>query len=160
MVPKRSVLVVDDESGVREAIRIILKPQYTIYTAADGNEALQCIQKNKIDIVTLDLKMPGLSGFEVLQQIKKSDADIEVIVISAYGTPQNHQEAILHGAGDFIIKPFNASDLINSVCKSLERRTQNLRLRNLARYNSSVVVMEEDPLVRAKKVAGLGPDEK
>ena len=142
MAQQRSVLVVDDESGVREAIRIILKPQYAVYTAADGNEALQCIQKDKIDIVTLDLKMPGLSGFEVLKEIKKRNADIEVIVISAYGTPQNHQEAIRHGADDFLIKPFNASDLINSVCKSLERRTQNLRLRNLARYNSSVVVKE------------------
>jgi len=142
MAQKRSVLVVDDESGVREAIGIILKPQYDVYTAADGNEALQCIQKDKIDIVTLDLKMPGLSGFEILKRIKERNADIEVIVISAYGTPQNHQEAVRHGAGDFIVKPFSASDLINSVCKSLERRTQNLRLRNLARYNTSVVVKE------------------
>ena len=92
--------------------------------------------------VTLDLKMPGLSGFEVLKKIKERNADIEVIVISAYGTPQNHQEAVRHGAGDFISKPFSASALINSVCKSLERRTQNLRLRNLARYNTSVVVKE------------------
>lgn len=142
MAQKRLILVVDDESSVRESIRMILKPKYEVYTAADGNEALQCIQKDKIDIVTLDLKMPGLSGIEVLKQIKKGNADIEVIVISAYGTPQNHQEAVRHGAGDFIIKPFNAPDLINSICKSIERRTHNLRLRNLARYNSSVVVKE------------------
>jgi putative two-component system response regulator len=142
MAQKRSILVVDDESGVREAIRMILKPNYDVYTAANGNEALQCIQKDKIDIVTLDLKMPGLSGIEVLKQIKKSNADIEVIVLSAYGDPQNHQEAVRHGAGDFIVKPFNAPDLIDSICKSVERRTHNLRLRNLARYNSSVVVKE------------------
>ena len=142
MAQKRSILVVDDESSVRESIRMILKPKYEVYTAANGNEALQCIQKDKIDIVTLDLKMPGLSGIEVLKQIKKRNSDIEVIVISGYGTPQNHQEAVRHGAGDFIIKPFNAPDLINSVCISLERRTHNLRLRNLARYNSSVIVRE------------------
>jgi len=142
MAQKRSVLVVDDELGIREAIRMILNPNYDVYTAANGSEALQCIQKDKIDIVTLDLKMPGLSGIEVLKQIKKSNADIEVIVVSAYGTPQDHQEAVRHGAGDFIVKPFNAPDLINSICKSVERRTYNLRLRNLARYNSSVVVKE------------------
>jgi DNA-binding NtrC family response regulator len=142
MAQKRSVLIVDDESGVRESIRIILKPKYEVYTAADGNEALQCIQKDKIDIVTLDLTMPGLPGMEVLKQIKQRNADIEVIVISAYGTPQNHQEAVRHGACDFIVKPFNAPDLIDSICKSIERRAHNLRLRNLARYNSSVVVKQ------------------
>ena len=142
MAQKKSILVVDDESGVRDSIRMILKPQYDVYMAADGSEALQCIQKDKIDIVTLDLTMPGLSGIEILKQIKEWNADIEVIVISAYGTPQNHQDAVRHGAGDFIIKPFNAPDLINSVGKSVERRTLNLRLRNLARYNSSVVVKE------------------
>jgi len=142
MAQKRSILVVDDESGIRESIRMILKPNYDVYTAANGSEALQCIQKDKIDIVTLDLRMPGLSGIEVLKEIKKSNADIEVIVVSAYGTPQDHQEAVRHGAGDFIIKPFNAPDLINSIGKSVERRSHNLTLRNLARYNSSVVMKE------------------
>jgi len=142
MAQKRLILVVDDESSVRDSIRMILKPKYDVYTAENGNEALQCIQKDKIDIVTLDLTMPGLSGIEVLKQIKKSNADIEVIVVSAYGTPQNTQEAARLGAGDFIIKPFNTPDLIDSICKSVERRTHNVRLRNLARYNSSVVVKE------------------
>lgn len=142
MAQKRSVLVVDDESSVRDSIQMILKPKYEVYTAADGQEALQCIQKDKIDIVTLDLKMPGLSGIDVLKKIKHHNADIEVIVISAYGTPQNLQEATRHGAGDFITKPFNAPDLINSIGKSLERRTYNLKLKNLARYNASVVIKE------------------
>jgi len=142
MAQKRSILVVEDESSVRESIRMILQPKYDVYMAANGSEALQCLQKDKIDIVTLDLKMPGLSGMEVLKRIKKSHADIEVIVVSAYGTTQNHQEAVRHGADDFIIKPFNALDLINSICKSVERRAQNIRLKNIARYNSSVVVKE------------------
>ena len=132
MAQRRSILVVDDQLSIRESIRMILKPKYEVLTAADGNEALQCIQKDKIDIVTLDLKMPGLSGIDVLKKIKQHNADIEVIVISAYGTPQNLQEAVRQGAGDFITKPFNADDLINSIGKSLERRTYNLKLKNLA----------------------------
>jgi len=140
MAQKRSILIVDDELGVRESIRMILKPKYEVYTAADGEEALQCIEKDKIDIVTLDLKMPGISGIDVLKQIKDHNADIEVVVISAHGTPQNLQEAVRYGAGEFITKPFNAPDLIDSICKSLERRTYNLKLKNLARYNSLVVV--------------------
>jgi DNA-binding NtrC family response regulator len=140
MAQKRYILIVDDELGVRESIRMILKPKYEVYTAADGKEALQCIEKDKIDVVTLDLKMPGLSGIDVLKQIKKHNADIEVVVISAHGTPQNIQEAVLLGASEFITKPFNTPDLVNSICKSLERRTYNLKLKNLARYNSLVVV--------------------
>jgi DNA-binding NtrC family response regulator len=117
---------------------MILKTKYEVHTAADGNEALERLQKDKIDLVTLDLKMPGLSGIDVLREIKKRNADIEVVVVSAYGNPQNLREANRYGAGDFITKPFNAPDLINSVNKSLERRSHNLRLKNLARYNSLV----------------------
>ena len=118
---------------------MILKPNYQVHTATDGREALQSIQKDKIDLVALDLKMPGLSGIDVLQQIKKNDPDIEVIVITAHGTPQNVQDASRYGAGDFISKPFNVPDLISSINKSLERRNHNLRLKNFNRYNSVVI---------------------
>ena len=139
MAQKKSILVVDDELGVRESLKMILKPIYQVYTAVDGGEALQSIQKDKIDLVALDLAMPGLSGIDVLQQIKKNDPDIEVIVITAHGTPQNVEEASEYGAGDFITKPFNVPDLINSINKSLERRSHNLRLKNFSRYNSVVI---------------------
>jgi len=136
---KRSILIVDDELGVRESLKMILKPNYQVHTATEGREALQSIQKNKIDLVALDLKMPGLSGIDVLRQIKKNDPDIEVIVITAHGTTQNIQEATQYGAGDFITKPFNVPDLINSINKSLERRSHNLRLKNFNRYTNLVI---------------------
>ena len=129
----------DDELGVRESLKMILKPNYQVHTATEGREALQSIQKNKIDLVALDLKMPGLSGIDVLRQIKKNDPDIEVIVITAHGTTQNIQEATQYGAGDFITKPFNVPDLINSINKSLERRSHNLRLKNFNRYTNLVI---------------------
>jgi putative two-component system response regulator len=136
---KKSILIVDDELGVRESLKMILKPSYQVHTATGGREALQFIQEDKIDLVALDLTMPGLSGIDVLRQIKKNDPDMEVIVITAHGTPQNVQEAGRYGAGDFIIKPFSVPDLINSIKKSLERRNHNLRLKNFNRYNSVVI---------------------
>lgn len=139
MAPRNSILIVDDELSVRESLKMILKPDYQVHTAADGIEALQSIQKNKIDLVALDLRMPSLSGIDVLQQIKESDPDIEVIVITAHGTPQNVQDASRYGAGDFITKPFNVPDLIESINKSLEKRNYNLRLKNFNRYNSVVI---------------------
>jgi len=83
--------------------------------------------------------MPGFSGIDVLRQIKKNYPDIEVVVITAHNTAQNAQEATQYGAGEFITKPFNVPDLINSVNKSLEKRSYNLRLKNFAQYNSLVI---------------------
>jgi len=131
MPPKGTVLIVDDEVGPRESLRMILKPIYEVYTAADGQEALKLIQEKNIDLVTLDLKMPGLSGIDILREIKKFHSDIEVIVITGYGTLTNAQEAIRFGAGDFISKPFNVADIIAIVSKSFERRTYNLKIKNL-----------------------------
>jgi DNA-binding NtrC family response regulator len=131
MAQKGSILIVDDEVGPRESLRMILKPIYEIYTAANGDEALQVISKESIDLVTLDLRMPGLSGIDVLREIKKIKADVEVIVITGYGTLTNAQEAIRYGAGDFISKPFNVADIIAIISKSFERRNYNMKIKNL-----------------------------
>ncbi len=131
MGQKGSILIVDDEVGPRESLRMILKPIYEIYTATNGDEALQVIQNENIDLVTLDLRMPGLSGIDVLREIKKIRGDVEVIVITGYGTLTNAQEAIRYGAGDFISKPFNVADIIAIISKSFERRNYNMKIKNL-----------------------------
>jgi len=131
MKTKKSVLIVDDEISVRESLRQILKPFYEVHTAADGEKALHCIQKNRIDLVTLDLKMPGMSGIEVLREIKKIKEDVEVIIITAYGSADNAGDAIYYGAGDFIVKPFNVSDVTAKVNQSLERRKNSQGIKTL-----------------------------
>ncbi len=131
MAEKGRVLVVDDEMGPREALRLILKPIYEVYTAASGEEALEILQKEEIDLVTLDLKMPGLSGFDVLKEIKKLNKKIDVIVITGQGSLPNAKEAIHYGAGDFISKPFNVADIISVVSKVFERRRYTAKLNEL-----------------------------
>jgi response regulator RpfG family c-di-GMP phosphodiesterase len=126
-----TILVVDDEVGPRESLRMILKPTYEVYTAANGQEALQFIRREKIDLVTLDLKMPGISGIDVLKEINKLNADIEVVIITGYGTLTNAVEAIRYGAVDFISKPFNVAEIISIVSKSVERRNFNLKIKDL-----------------------------
>lgn len=121
MAQTASILIVDDEFGVRESLKMILKPNYQVHTAANGEEALQCIQKDQIDLVTLDLKMPGLSGLEVLREIKKNNPEIEVVVITANDNEKNIKEATRYGV-DFITKPFNVPDLLNSLNRSLEKQ--------------------------------------
>jgi two-component system response regulator HydG len=135
----KSVLIVDDELSVRESLKMILKPICRVHTAADGREALECLQKNKIDLVTLDLRMPGLSGLDVLRQIKRRDPDIEVMIITAFGSSEDNQDATRHGARGILSKPFSVSELMAAVNELLEKRKSNLRLRNLSLYNSLVV---------------------
>jgi DNA-binding NtrC family response regulator len=131
MISKGTILIVDDEVGPRESLRMILKPVYDIHTAENGQEAINFISQKKVDLVTLDLRMPGLSGIEVLQEIKKLQPDIEVIIVTGYGTLTNAQEAIRYGAADFISKPFNVADIIAIVSKAFERRSYNLKIKGL-----------------------------
>lgn len=125
------ILIVDDEVGPRESLRMILKPLYQVYQASNGLEALHIIQTKNVDLVTLDLKMPGISGIEVLREIKKIKSDVEVVIVTGYGTLANAIEAIRYGAVDFITKPFNVAEIISVVSKSFERRSLNLKIKNL-----------------------------
>ncbi|MHA2123604.1 MAG: sigma-54-dependent transcriptional regulator [Promethearchaeota archaeon] len=125
MSDKANILIVDDELGPRESFRMILKPSYNTLTAINGNNALDLIKQYPVDLVTLDLKMPGMSGIEVLKEIKKLKPDIQVIVITGYGTLKTAIECIRLGAFDYINKPFNVPEIIAVIKKSLTRRKFN-----------------------------------
>jgi len=144
MEQQGSILIVDDEAGPRESLRMILKTIYKIYTAANGKEALELILKENIDLVTLDLNMPGLSGVDVLKEIKKIKSDVEVIIITGYGTLKNAQEVIRYGASDFISKPFNVADIIAIISKSFERRAYNLKINSLIQQIKGLRNVGED----------------
>jgi len=133
MMEKGSILVVDDEFGPRESLRMILKPIYDVHTACSGQEAINFVLKEKVDLVTLDLKMPGLSGIDALREIKKIHNDIEVVIITGFGTFANAVEAIRYGVIDFISKPFNIAEIISIAKKSIERRNFNLKIRSLVK---------------------------
>jgi response regulator RpfG family c-di-GMP phosphodiesterase len=145
MIPKGTVLIVDDEFGPRESLRMILKPIYDVHAVENGQEALNFICREPVDLVTLDLKMPGLSGIDVLREIKKTKTDIEVVVITGYGTLTNAVEAFRYGAVDFIFKPFNVAEIISIVKKSVERRNFNLAIKNLlARFKDGKFLGAEE----------------
>jgi DNA-binding NtrC family response regulator len=135
---KGTLLVVDDEVGPRESLRMILKPLYEVYTASGGQEALRFIENKDIDVVTLDLSMPGLSGIDILKEIKKLRPNTEVIVITGYGTLNNAQEAIRFGAGDLISKPFDVAEIISIVTRSFQRRSYTLKINSLVEHFQSL----------------------
>jgi len=121
-----NILVVDDEVGPRESIRMIMKPYHEIQTAKSGAEALQKITDESFDLVTLDLNMPDMHGVEVLKRIKEKKQEIEVVIITGYGSLETAQQAIRYGAFDYITKPFNIKEFISVVNKAIcKKRLQD-----------------------------------
>jgi len=120
MLDRESILIVDDELGPRESLRMILKPSYEVYTVEDGPAALRFLEKNPVDLITLDLKMPGLSGTEVLERIRKSNPDVMVIIVTGYGTFKSVVEAIRFDVFDYISKPFSVPEIVSVVKRCLE----------------------------------------
>ena len=153
---KKSVLIVDDEESVREALRQILKPLYEVRTASCGEEALRCLKMETIDLVTLDLRMPGMSGMEILREIRKVKDDIEVIIITAHADPANAGEAVFYGAGDFILKPFDVSEVTAKVSRSLERRHHGLKIKNLVHEIKGLLPKDEKK--NEERLLGLSKD--
>lgn len=123
------ILIVDDELGVRESLRAILEPEYEVLTASSGNEALACCRRGPVDLVTLDLRMPGLGGIPVLEAIKKLDPEIEVLIITGYGSFDTAVAGLRHHAFDYLSKPFEAAHVRQVVQAALARRFAMRRLR-------------------------------
>jgi signal transduction histidine kinase len=128
---KPHILIVDDEMGPRESLKMILNPYYTVHTADRGAQAIEMLKKIPVDLVTLDLKMPGLSGINVLEKVKEHDPDIEAIIITGYGSLDTAIEGLRLGAFDYISKPFDVNHILALVRRGLERRTAKARLRQV-----------------------------
>jgi len=110
------ILIVDDEIWVRELLEEFLTLQgYQVTLATNGEEALKMVDQNPPDVVLLDIKMPGISGLEVLSIIKRLDKKIGIIMLSAFGDFDTIQKALEMGADHFIEKPFD----LNRIAKIL-----------------------------------------
>ena len=123
------VLVVDDEIGPRESLRMLLKTHYQVATADSGPVALRELPRFRPDLVIMDVKMPQMDGLEVLRQIKLTDPSVEVIMITAYASLETVRQALTYGAFEYLIKPFSRKDLEETVHRALGRRRSELGAR-------------------------------
>lgn len=128
---KPNILVVDDELGPRESLKMILNPYYNVYTADRGAQAVEMLKQLPVDLVTVDLKMPGFSGISVLERVKQHDPDIEAIIITGYGSLDTAIEGLRLGAFDYISKPFDVNHILALVRRGLERRNAKAQLRQV-----------------------------
>lgn len=129
MDDKATLLIVDDEHGPAESLRMIFKPTYHVFVARSGPEALDILRDHSIDVATLDLRMPVMSGIEVMERIKRHDPFIEVIVVTGYSSVDTAVHALRHGVFDYISKPFDVPHISDLVRRAVDRRRAALRNR-------------------------------
>jgi DNA-binding NtrC family response regulator len=142
---KYNVLVADDEKNIREGLgRALELDGYRVFLAASGNEATALINREEIDLVISDLKMPGISGEELLKQIVSQYPTIPVIILTGHGTIESAVKAMHDGAYDFLTKPPNLEHLSILVKKALSKRELFLQYREL-----------EEELVRRTKFPAI-----
>ncbi|MBI5801545.1 MAG: response regulator [Verrucomicrobia bacterium] len=123
--PRPTLLVVDDEDGPRQSLRIVFKELYDVVLASSGTEALEIAKSRRVDAAVLDIRMAGMSGTELLGHLKNLDPRIEVVMLTAYETPDTLRQALRQGACDYLNKPFEITVLRDAVANAVKRRTLN-----------------------------------
>jgi signal transduction histidine kinase len=115
------VLVIDDEMGPRESLRMLLKPNYQVYTAESVEAGLRILRDKKPDAVISDIRMPGTNGIDGLRKIREIDPHVAVIMLTGFGALETAQEALRLGANDYISKPFDAREMREVIGRNVER---------------------------------------
>jgi DNA-binding NtrC family response regulator len=124
-----AILIVEDEAKMRRLLELNLgEDGFTIYSAGDAEAALKLLRENSIDLVLTDLKLPGMDGLEFLQSVKRQNAALPVVVMTAFGSVETAVEAMKAGASDYVLKPFSLAEMRMVIHKELDVR--NLREEN------------------------------
>lgn len=117
-----TLLIVDDEDGARQSLRVIFKDDYDLLMAEDGPTAIELVQKNHVDAAVLDIRMAGMSGIEVLERIRFVNPNIEAIMITAFETTDTIRQALRLRACDYLNKPFDLATIRSAVSQAMQRR--------------------------------------
>ena len=150
------ILVADDDNEIRELLRIYLeKDGYEVYEACNGIEALSLCEKNKVDMMLLDIMMPEMNGYQVIQKVRKEN-NIPIIMISAKGQDEDKILGLDLGADDFIVKPFNPLEAMARINSNIRRfyslgsrasEVKNLVVKNLRLDTEQCAVYKDDKII-------------
>ena len=145
---KANILVVDDESGVRQSFNMVLNSEYNVFLAESGKEAIDIFTKSSFNIVLLDIILPDTNGLDLLEKFKEMDPNAEIIMVSAVKEVKTAVKAMKWGAYDYIVKPFVVEDILNIVHRALEKHSlikEVTYLRDeLERYHPFEKIIGED----------------
>ena len=125
---KINVLVVDDEPVARQSLSDILRLEgYNVNAVANGEQAVEHVRNHSVDLMVLDLKMPGMNGLDVVQVVNQISPDTEIILLTAFGSMESAVEALRQRVHDYLLKPASPNQILESVKRGLERRDARLK---------------------------------
>jgi putative two-component system response regulator len=170
MLAKTTILIVDDEAGPRESLKMILSPAHKVILATSGKEALEVLRTTPVDLVTIDLNMPAMKGDELMKTIREDHPSTEIIVITGYGSMQTAVEGLRSGICDYIAKPFDVVEVSGAVSRALDRKHSRANLVDflesvgtvLGKDRASGSLLEDlatDPELRARLQRAVGAGE-
>jgi YesN/AraC family two-component response regulator len=150
------VLVIDDEIGPRESLRMLLKPNYQVHTANSVEAGLRLLREKRPDAIISDIRMPGTNGIDGLRRIREIDPHVAVIMLTGFGALETAQEALRLGANDYISKPFDATEMRDVISRNVERtrlhRTSESAASEIKELNSRLL----KELAQKEHLASLG----
>ena len=150
------VLVIDDEMGPRESLRMLLKPSYQVHTADSVEIGLKLLNEKKPDTIVMDIRMPGMTGIEGLRRIRQIDPHLSVIMLTGFGALETAKEALRLGANDYISKPFDAREMREVISRNVERtrlhRTSESAAGEIKELNNRLL----QELAQKERLASLG----
>jgi two-component system nitrogen regulation response regulator NtrX len=157
----KTILVADDEQGIRETLRRLLEyEKYRVVMAEDGQAALKIVESKVVDLALLDIKMPGIDGLDVLASVHKSHPELPVVIISGHGTIQTAVEATRLGAFDFIEKPIDADRILLVIRNGLERGKlvrENITLREKVHRKTQIIGDHPDMVAIMETLEKVSP---
>jgi signal transduction histidine kinase len=150
------VLVIDDEIGPRESLRMLLKPNYNVHTADCVEAGIKLLKEKQPDTIVMDIRMPGITGIEGLRQIREIDPHLSVIMLTGFGALDTAKEALRLGANDYISKPFDAREMQEVIGRNVERtrvhRTAEHAADEIKELNNRLLMQ----LAQKERLASLG----
>jgi two-component system sensor histidine kinase/response regulator len=150
------IVIIDDEMGPRESLRMLLKPNYQVFTAENVESGVQLVREKHPDVVISDIRMPGTSGIDGLRKIREIDPHVAVIMLTGFGALDTAKEALRLGANDYISKPFDAREMRDVIARNVERtrvkRSSELALSEIQELNQRL--MRE--IAQKERLASLG----
>ncbi|MDQ6861737.1 MAG: response regulator [Verrucomicrobiota bacterium] len=150
------VLVIDDEMGPRESLRMLLKPNYQVHTADSVDAGIRLLREKHPDAVITDIRMPGTNGIDGLRRIREIDPHVAVIMLTGFGALETAQEALRLGANDYINKPFDAHEMRDVISRNVERtrvhRTGEQAAAEIRELNNRLL----KELAQKERLASLG----
>ena len=150
------ILVIDDEVGPRESLRMLLKPSYQVHTADCVEAGIRLLRERNPDAIVMDIRMPGMTGIEGLKRIREIDPHLSVIMLTGFGALETAKEALRLGANDYISKPFDAREMQDVIGRNVERTRNHRTTENAAGEIKELNSRLLKELAQKERLASLG----